>query len=111
LKEAIKDELKGTMYESALKGERPSFAPDGFVVRTMYWVLYWLLNCDTYLDVVAGAANEGEDADTVTAIAGGLAGLACGFDGLPKEFVDVLVEKEEIERIAIELGKMSLLQG
>ncbi|MDP4157831.1 MAG: ADP-ribosylglycohydrolase family protein, partial [Bacillota bacterium] len=105
LKETIKDELKGTMYESALKAEKPAFGPDGFVVHTMYWVLYWLLTCDSYLDVVVGAANEGEDADTVAAIAGGLAGLACGFDGLPKDYVDVLAEKKEIERIAVELSK------
>jgi ADP-ribosyl-[dinitrogen reductase] hydrolase len=105
LKEAIKDVLKGSMYESALKGEKPSFDPDGFVVHTMYWVLYWLLTCDSYLEVVVGAANEGHDSDTVAAIAGGLAGLACGFDMLPKEYVDVLAEKEEIERIAIELSK------
>jgi ADP-ribosyl-[dinitrogen reductase] hydrolase len=105
LKEAIEEELKGTMYESALKGEKPAFDPDGFVVHTMYWVLYWLLTCDSYLEVVVGAANEGHDSDTVAAIAGGLAGLAYGFGGLPKEYVDVLAEKEEIERIAIELSK------
>lgn len=43
---------------------------------------------------------------TVAANAGGLAGLACGFDGLPKEYVDVLLVKEEIERMAIELSKI-----
>ena len=47
LKEMIKKELKGTIYEPVLKGEKPSSNPDGFVVNTMDWVLYWLLSCDS----------------------------------------------------------------
>jgi ADP-ribosyl-[dinitrogen reductase] hydrolase len=104
LKTAIKDEIVGTMYESALTGKQPSCPPDGFVVNTMHWVLYWLLTSDTYLEVVVGAANEGNDSDTVAAIAGGLAGLACGFEELPQEYCEVLVKKEEITRVAKELS-------
>jgi ADP-ribosyl-[dinitrogen reductase] hydrolase len=100
LKVAIRDEITGTIYEPALSGEKPDCLPTGFVVDTMRWVLYWLLSCDSYLDVVVGAANEGEDSDTVAAIAGGLAGLACGFDGLPEEFCEVLLVKDELERVA-----------
>lgn len=106
LKEAIRDEIKGTIYEVALSGERPSCPPSGYVVHTMHWVLYWLLNSDSYLDVVVGATNEGDDSDTVAAIAGGLAGLACGFEALPKEFVEVLLQKDEIEELSIALERM-----
>ena len=103
LKEAIQNEIKGTIYEPVLNGEKPSSNPDGFVVNTMNWVLYWLLSCESYLDVVIGATNEGYDTDTVAAIAGGLAGLACGFEGLPKEYCDVLLVKEELEQIVLTL--------
>lgn len=106
LKTAIKDEITGSMYESDLSGKKPSCPPDGFVVNTMHWVLYWLLTSDTYLEVVTGAANEGNDSDTVAAIAGGLAGLACGFEKLPKEYCEVLVEKKEITRLANELANL-----
>jgi ADP-ribosylglycohydrolase len=67
----------------------------GFVVDTMKWVLYWLLTSESFLDVVIGAANEGYDTDTVGAIAGGLAGLAYGFDELPREYTEVLLVKNE----------------
>jgi ADP-ribosyl-[dinitrogen reductase] hydrolase len=103
LKEVIQKEIKGTIYEPVLKGEEPSSNPDGFVVNTMNWVLYWLLSCDSYIDVVIGATNEGYDSDTVAAIAGGLAGLACGFEELPKEYCDVLLVKEELEQIVLTL--------
>ena len=46
-------------------GKKPTCPPDGFVVNTMHWVLYWLLTSETYRDVVIGAANEGNDFDTV----------------------------------------------
>lgn len=52
------------------------------------------------MDVVIRAANEGGDADTIAAIAGGLAGLACGFGELPTDYIDVLLQKEEIEQLA-----------
>ncbi|WP_199478443.1 ADP-ribosylglycohydrolase family protein [Peribacillus saganii] len=107
LKEAIRDEIKGTIYDLALNGETPTCPPSGFVVHTMHWVLYWLLNSDSYLDVVIGATNEGDDSDTIAAIAGGLAGLACGYDRLPREYVDVLLEKDEIERVSTQLGRES----
>ncbi|KAA9023815.1 ADP-ribosyl-[dinitrogen reductase] hydrolase [Niallia endozanthoxylica] len=79
LKNAIHDEIKGTMYESSITGEKPDCPPDGFVVNTMKWVLYWLFTSDSFSQVVIGAANEGFDTDTVAAIAGGLAGLSCGY--------------------------------
>jgi ADP-ribosyl-[dinitrogen reductase] hydrolase len=105
LKEAIMDEIKGTRYESALTGEKPTCPPDGFVVHTMKWVLYWLLNSETYLDVVVGAANEGYDTDTVAAIAGGLAGLEYGFEGLPSEFCEILLVKRDLGELSSELYK------
>jgi ADP-ribosyl-[dinitrogen reductase] hydrolase len=104
LKEAIKDEIRGTIYESALTGEKPSCVQSGYVVDTMHWVLYWLLNSETYLDVIIGATNEGYDTDTVAAIAGGLAGLACGFDELPKEYCEVLLVKDELDQLSTSLA-------
>ncbi|MEH7096663.1 ADP-ribosylglycohydrolase family protein [Neobacillus vireti] len=106
LKETISAEVKGTIYESVLNGQRPTCLPSGYVVDTMNWVLYWLLHAETFTDVVVGAANEGHDSDTVAAIAGGLAGMACGFEGLPRKYVDVLLQKEELIELARELKNL-----
>jgi ADP-ribosyl-[dinitrogen reductase] hydrolase len=106
LKEAIRDEIQGTIYESALSGEKPSCLQSGFVVDTMRWVLYWLLISDSFLDVVIGAANEGYDTDTVAAIAGGLAGLAYGFEELPKDYCEVLLVKNELDELSTKLYEL-----
>jgi ADP-ribosyl-[dinitrogen reductase] hydrolase len=95
--------VKGIIYESSLTGEKPSCLQSGFVADTMRWVLYWLLTSDSFLDVVIGAANEGYDTDTVGAIAGGLAGLAYGFDELPREYTEILLVKNELDELSIKL--------
>lgn len=106
LKKAIKEEIQGTRYTISLTLEKPDCSPDGFVVHTMKWVLYWLLSSDSYLDVVIGAANEGNDSDTVAAIAGGLAGLACGYDALPKAYCEVLLDKQQLEEVSHQLNNL-----
>jgi ADP-ribosyl-[dinitrogen reductase] hydrolase len=55
------------------------------------------------MGVVMGAANEGYDSDTVAAIAGGLAGLQFGFEELPNDYCQVLLLKNELEQLALEL--------
>lgn len=101
--EAIQAEITGTVYESCIIGKIPDCSPDGFVVNTMKWVLYWLLTSESFSEVITGAANEGYDTDTVAAIAGGLAGLSSGYDAIPKKYKDVLLQKQELEQLAQEL--------
>ena len=45
------------------------------------------------------AVNLGDDTDTVAAIAGGLAGLWYGFDGIPEEWLSVIASREWIEQL------------
>ncbi|UYZ21735.1 ADP-ribosylglycohydrolase family protein [Mesobacillus jeotgali] len=106
LKQAIKEEITGTIFEEILDGRKPGNNPDGFVVHTMNWVLYWLLNNDNYLDVVVGAANEGYDTDTIAAIAGGLAGLESGFEELPEGLWREILDKHLIDEVSIKLYKL-----
>ena len=46
----------------------------------------------------AKAVNLGDDTDTVAAVAGGLAGIMYGMEGIPAEWVDKLRGKEVIDR-------------
>lgn len=82
LKLAIHTEIKNTIYDLDYT-EIPNCNPDGYVVNTMKWVLYWLLNSETFEEVVVGATNMGHDSDTVAAIAGGLKGLEVGYNNIP----------------------------
>lgn len=106
LKETIVAEIENTPYAAALLKEKPACTPDGFIVHTMMWVLYWLLNSETFSDVVIGAANEGYDTDTIAAIAGGLAGLQCGYEKLPVHFSDTILIKEELAKLAAQLWEL-----
>lgn len=95
LKEVIEQEARNTIYEKELY-ERPNCPADGYVVHTMKWVLYWLLTCETYRDVVVEATNLGGDSDTIAAIAGGLKGIEVGWNNLPREYEGRLKNKVEL---------------
>lgn len=55
------------------------------------------MNSENYTEAVLKAVNLGEDTDTTGAITGGIAGIYYGFESIPKEWVDVLARKEDIE--------------
>ncbi|MCD7822270.1 MAG: ADP-ribosylglycohydrolase family protein [Clostridiales bacterium] len=70
----------------------------GYVVDSLEAALWCLLNTENYRDCVLKAVNLGEDTDTTAAIAGGLAGLAYGMDGIPAEWVSTLARKDMIDK-------------
>lgn len=63
----------------------------------METVLWALMNTDNYRDCVLTCVNMGYDADSTAAIAGGLAGLYYGYDNIPEEWINALVNRELIE--------------
>ncbi|TSI05296.1 ADP-ribosylglycohydrolase family protein [Lysinibacillus sp. BW-2-10] len=102
---AIHTEIKNTRYKSNYV-EEPDCPPDGYVVHTMKWVLYWLLNCDSFEDVVVGATNMGGDSDTIAAIAGGLKGLEVGFKQLPLRYANTILIKKDLLDCAEKLNEI-----
>jgi ADP-ribosylglycohydrolase len=71
----------------------------GYVVYTLEAALWCLLNTDNYKECVLKAVNLGEDTDTVGAVAGGLAGLYYSYEGIPKEWVEVIHKRKFVENI------------
>lgn len=69
----------------------------GYVVDTLEAALWCLLNTDNYEDCVLKAVNLGKDTDTTASVAGGLAGLVYGLDGIPGEWIKVLQGKDIID--------------
>lgn len=96
---AISTETMGTIYGDSYT-EEPDCEPNGFVVHTFRWVLHLLASSDSFSDVVQRAANLGNDSDTVGAIAGGLAGIHWGFDGIPAAYTDAILIRERLEDTA-----------
>lgn len=69
----------------------------GYVVDTLEAALWCLTQTDNYKDCVLKAVNLGEDTDTVAAVAGGLAGIIYGYEGIPKDWIETLRNKELVE--------------
>ena len=70
----------------------------GFVVDTFEAAVWAVATTDSYKDAVLKAVNLGDDTDTVAAVAGGLAGILYGMDGIPSEWIEGLRGKEVIEK-------------
>jgi ADP-ribosylglycohydrolase len=81
----------------------------GYVIHSLEAALWCFLRTDNYEDAVLTAVNLGEDTDTVAAIAGGLAGLAYGWNNIPPDWLAVLARREDIEelgeRLSVKTGK------
>jgi ADP-ribosylglycohydrolase len=59
--------------------------------------LWCFVNTENYRDCVLKAVNLGGDTDTIAAVSGGLAGLYYGKEGIPKEWLNTLRGKEQID--------------
>ena len=58
-----------------------------------------LVTTDSFDQTLLKAVNLGDDTDTVDAISGGLAGLYCGYDSIPEEWLSAIKRMEWIERM------------
>ncbi|MCA1066069.1 ADP-ribosylglycohydrolase family protein (plasmid) [Rossellomorea sp. AcN35-11] len=105
LRTAIYNEIKGTIYEGDYRRE-PDVPHDGFVENTFRWVLYHLLNCETYEEVVVQAANKGGDSDTIAAIAGGLKGIDVGYELLPQKYKRKLLNSDELNEVCTSINNL-----
>lgn len=102
---AFKKEIQADAYGRLRDLEAFANLPDsgvkssGYVVHTLEAAIWCLLNSDSYEECVLKAVNLGEDTDTVGAVAGGLAGLAFGYDSIPAEWLDVIISKDWITKL------------
>ncbi|MBD2749211.1 ADP-ribosylglycohydrolase family protein [Microvirga sp. BT688] len=80
----------------------------GYVVASLHAALWAVSRTSSFADAVLLAANLGEDADTTAAVAGQIAGAIYGVSGIPTEWLDHLVWKDEIRHKAETLFRASL---
>lgn len=85
--------------ERLAKMPEETIKSSGYVVDTLEAVLWCLLNSGSYRECVLKAVNLGEDTDSIAAIAGGLAGLAYGFESIPQEWRDTLLKGNYIDEL------------
>lgn len=88
--------------ESLKTQQESKIQSSGYVVHTLEAAIWCLLNSESYADCVLKAVNLGDDTDTVGAVAGGLAGLAYGYESIPADWTSVIASKDWIEQLCEE---------
>ena len=79
--------------------EEKEIRSSGYVVDTIEAAFWSLITTGSYKECGLKAVNLGEDTDTVAAIAGGIAGLYYGYEGIPEEWRSVIQRRDWIEGV------------
>lgn len=98
------------LFDRVLKNDISKYHEDfissgGYVLHSLEASLWCFLNSENYAEAVLKAVNLGEDTDTTGAITGGIAGIYYGFENIPKEWIDALARREDIEKLCEKLEK------
>lgn len=82
--------------------------PSGYVIPSFQCALWAFLTQGTFQDALVAAVNLGGDADTVGAIAGGLAGTYWGFDAIPEKWLATFdrQQQQRLEHVVAGLGEL-----
>jgi len=80
----------------------------GYVIHTLEASLYCVDTTTTFEGALLKAVNLGDDADSVGAVTGQLAGAKYGVDSIPEDWLDKLVDSEKIISIAEEIFSKSV---
>lgn len=114
------------LFQAMEQGEaaRPGLAPDairarrrseirstGFVVDTMEAALWSVARSGNFREAVLTAVNLGDDADTVGAVTGQIAGALWGLSGIPAEWRRQLAWADRIETLATRLFDAGISPG
>jgi ADP-ribosyl-[dinitrogen reductase] hydrolase len=79
---------------------RDSINSTGFVVHTLEAALWAVDTTDSFAAAIVKAVNLGDDADSVGAVAGQLAGARYGLSAIPENWLEVLIKRQEIVHIS-----------
>ena len=86
-----------------LDKESEAISASGYVVHSLEASLWCFARTASFEEAVLEAVNLGDDADTTAAITGQIAGAHYGLDGIPKSWLETLVMRDSIARMAAEL--------
>ena len=85
-------------YSGASPPERRGdIQSDGFVLHTWQAANWAMTRTGSFRDALLTAVNLGDDADTVGAVTGQLAGALYGYDSIPLEWLEVLAWRDQLD--------------
>ena len=76
--------------------KRQDISSSGYVIASLEAALWCIWQTDNFKDALLLAANLGDDADTVAAITGQIAGAIYGMSKIPAEWVEKLAWKDQL---------------
>lgn len=79
----------------------------GYAAACLEAAAWCFWHADDFRDAVLLAVNLGDDADTTGAVVGQLAGAYFGEEGIPTEWLDKLVQRDEITHLADRLANLN----
>jgi ADP-ribosyl-[dinitrogen reductase] hydrolase len=82
---------------------REQISSSGYVVNSLEAAIWCVASAADFREAVLLAANLGDDADTVAAIAGQLAGALWGIEGIPADWLAKLAWRDNIEQLGLRL--------
>ena len=86
---------------------RAEIVSSGYVVHTLEAALWCVARTTSFREAVVLATNLGDDADTVAAVTGQLAGALWGVNSIPAEWLNKLSWRHEMESLAGQLVSAS----
>ena len=100
--DAMLDEDKrvSATLQKAAAAEPEEIQSSAFVLDTLCAAVWAVLRTDSFEDALILSVNLGNDADTVSAVTGALAGAAHGETGIPPRWLSPLFVRERIGAVA-----------
>ena len=93
--------VRGTAYAPLTNLQPTGYA--GFVVDCLEAAVACVVQGPSLEEVLVTLVNLGGEADTMAAVAGGAAGAHWGVEGIPARWLDVLHQRDRLERVAAEI--------
>ena len=84
-------------FDALLATPRERVGSGGYVLDTYRAALWCLVTTSSYEECALAAVNLGEDTDTTAAVAGALAGIVYGMEGIPEGWLSALRGRDVIE--------------
>ena len=101
------DSIKAIVHENWGERDRESIQSTGYVVHTFEAAMWAVDTTSSFAAALLKAVKLGDDADSVGAVAGQLAGARYGLSGIPRNWLDALIDRERIEGIGRNLFSAS----
>ncbi len=106
----IKDFLERSKNKNLDKLELDEPKSIGYTLKAM-GAGFWALQQSDFKKAILEIVNQGGDADTNGAVAGGLLGAKLGFSGLPQDWVDGLLNKAKLNQLIDQLIALMIKTG